>query len=85
MPDISAMGRDAVKEFLLSEAKKAYESKENEAGSDVIRYLERVILLQVIDTQWKDHLLAMDHLEGRDRPQGLWTERPSSRIQERGF
>ena len=28
-----------------------------------MRYLERVILLQVIDTQWKDHLLAMDHLK----------------------
>jgi len=63
LPDISSMGRDAMKEFLLSEAKKAYESKENEAGSDVIRYLERVILLQVIDTQWKDHLLGMDHLK----------------------
>ena len=28
-----------------------------------MRYLEKVILLQVIDTQWKDHLLAMDHLK----------------------
>jgi preprotein translocase subunit SecA len=57
------MGRDALKEFLLSEVRKAYERKETEAGSDVIKYLERVILLQVIDTQWKDHLLGMDHLK----------------------
>ena len=38
-------------------------AKETELGSDVMRYLEKVILLQVIDTQWKDHLLAMDHLK----------------------
>jgi len=63
LSDISSMGRDAMKEFLLSEVKKAYERKETEAGSDVIKYLERVILLQVIDTQWKDHLLGMDHLK----------------------
>jgi preprotein translocase subunit SecA len=61
--DIEKDNRDAVREKLLSEAHKTYEKKENEAGSDIVRYLERVILLQVIDTQWKDHLLAMDHLK----------------------
>ncbi|HMK49514.1 MAG TPA: SEC-C metal-binding domain-containing protein, partial [Thermodesulfovibrionales bacterium] len=61
--DIEKDNRDAVREKLLSEAHGAYEKKENEAGSDIVRYLERVILLQVIDTQWKDHLLAMDHLK----------------------
>ena len=61
--DIEKDNRDAVRENLLSEAHRAYEKKENEAGSDIVRYLERVILLQVIDTQWKDHLLAMDHLK----------------------
>jgi preprotein translocase subunit SecA len=28
-----------------------------------MRYLERVVLLQMLDTQWKDHLLGMDHLK----------------------
>jgi preprotein translocase subunit SecA len=52
-----------LREALSAEMRKAYEQKELEAGSDVVRYLEKVILLQVIDTQWKDHLLGMDHLK----------------------
>ena len=36
--------------------------KEKELGSDMARYLERMILLQVVDTRWKDHLYAMDAL-----------------------
>jgi preprotein translocase subunit SecA len=61
--DIEKDNRDSIREKLLSAAHKAYEKKESEAGGDIVRYLERVILLQVIDTQWKDHLLAMDHLK----------------------
>ncbi len=62
-PDVSAADKESLRDFLLTEVKKVYEKKETEAGEDVIRYLERVLLLQVIDTQWKDHLLAMDHLK----------------------
>jgi preprotein translocase subunit SecA len=51
------------KDMILSEVKKAYEIKENEVGSEMMRYLERMMVLQVVDTQWKDHLLAMDHLK----------------------
>ncbi|MBF0344631.1 MAG: preprotein translocase subunit SecA [Nitrospirae bacterium] len=40
-----------------------YQEKENNVTAEVIRYLERVTLLQIVDTQWKDHLLAMDHLK----------------------
>ena len=41
----------------------AYEQKETEIGSDTMRYLERMIMLQVIDAQWKDHLFGVDHLK----------------------
>ncbi|HMK43543.1 MAG TPA: preprotein translocase subunit SecA [Dissulfurispiraceae bacterium] len=40
-----------------------YEVKEKEAGPDVMRYIERMLFLQVIDAQWKDHLLAIDHMK----------------------
>ncbi|MFZ3138286.1 MAG: preprotein translocase subunit SecA [Thermodesulfovibrionales bacterium] len=62
-PDISPMNLDALREALLSEMKGAYETKEADIGSEVMRYLEKVVMLQVIDTQWKDHLLGMDHLK----------------------
>ncbi len=62
-PDTSSVNQDSLRDTLSSEINKAYEQKESEVGSDVVRYLEKVIMLQVIDAQWKDHLLAMDHLK----------------------
>lgn len=54
---------NSLREFLLETVKSAYEKKEKELGSEMMRYLEKVIFLQVLDAQWKDHLLAMDHLK----------------------
>ncbi|MGD0886961.1 MAG: preprotein translocase subunit SecA [Thermodesulfovibrionales bacterium] len=48
---------------LATLARDAYERKETDVGSDMMRYLEKVMFLQVLDAQWKDHLLAMDHLK----------------------
>jgi preprotein translocase subunit SecA len=59
----SPMGIESLRESLSSQVKDAYERKEADIGSDTMRYLERVLFLQVLDTQWKDHLLAMDHLK----------------------
>ncbi len=63
MPNVTPMNPDSLREALISELKQTYEKKESEIGSDLTRYLEKVVMLQVIDTQWKDHLLAMDHLK----------------------
>ena len=52
-----------VSEFILSEARRHYEEKEHNVGEDFMRYLEKMVMLQVVDTQWKDHLLGMDHLK----------------------
>ncbi|MEW6215910.1 MAG: SEC-C metal-binding domain-containing protein, partial [Nitrospirota bacterium] len=63
VPDVTPMNLDSLREVLTSEIRNAYEKRESEIGSDIMRYLEKVVVLQVIDTQWKDHLLAMDHLK----------------------
>ncbi len=62
-PDLTPDRRDVFREMLLSLIRTAYEQKETQVGSELMRYLEKVIMLQVIDAQWKDHLLAMDHLK----------------------
>ncbi|BCB96645.1 protein translocase subunit SecA [Dissulfurispira thermophila] len=49
--------------LIISKAKEIYEKKEHEAGYEFMRYIEKMILLQVIDAQWKDHLLAIDHIK----------------------
>ena len=50
-------------DFLSAEVRRHYDAREQEFGEPLMRYLERMVLLQVVDTQWKDHLLAMDHLK----------------------
>ncbi len=56
------MRREGIRDVLLERLKASYEEKEKELGPEMARYLERMILLQVVDTRWKDHLYAMDCL-----------------------
>ena len=56
-------GIDSLRESLSSVIKAAYDKRESEIGNETMRYLEKVVFLQVLDAQWKDHLLAMDHLK----------------------
>ena len=44
-------------------AREKYEEREQVWGPDRMRFHERMIMLQVVDAQWKDHLLTMDHLK----------------------
>ncbi len=53
---------DELRETLIQALRGLYENKEKQLGQ-YMRDFERMILLQVIDSQWKDHLLAMDHLK----------------------
>ena len=55
--------RTSLREALVSEIRNVYDKKESEIGNEMMRYLEKIILLQIVDSQWKDHLLAMDHLK----------------------
>jgi len=52
-----------LKENILNGIKSFYAEKEAAVGSEQMRELERMIMLQVTDSQWKDHLLSIDHLK----------------------
>ena len=60
--NLEEMRRPDIHETILEAMKAAYEAKEKALGNDMARHLERMVLLQVIDTRWKDHLYAMDSL-----------------------
>jgi preprotein translocase subunit SecA len=65
VPSIEENGikRDQLKEMMVQNAKDVYQKKEEEFGAPMLRYLEKVIMLQSIDFHWKDHLLAIDQLK----------------------
>ena len=54
--------RDEILSALLGLVKSLYEEKKKNMNSDVMRHIEKMIMLQIIDTKWKDHLHAMDNL-----------------------
>jgi preprotein translocase subunit SecA len=60
---IQELGKIEIKEKLYSIIAGAYEEKEKAIGQELLRHLERMVFLQVIDSKWKDHLYAMDNLK----------------------
>ena len=54
---------DLLTEELRRLAREKYEEREGVWGPDRMRFHERMIMLQIVDAQWKDHLLTMDHLK----------------------
>jgi preprotein translocase subunit SecA len=60
--DPNTSGREDIAEMLREDALKAYERREEELGEDLTRWLERQILLQIIDNRWREHLYEMDYL-----------------------
>jgi preprotein translocase subunit SecA len=49
--------------MIVQNAKDIYQKREEEFGAPMLRYLEKVIMLQSIDYYWKDHLLGIDQLK----------------------
>ena len=54
--------REKLKDALDEDAMSAYDEREQQLGEELMRYLERSILLQVIDNRWREHLYDMDYL-----------------------
>jgi preprotein translocase subunit SecA len=54
--------KEKLKDALDDDAMKAYDEREEQLGEELMRYLERSILLQVIDNRWREHLFDMDYL-----------------------
>jgi len=61
--DPTQLSSKEIEERLIAKAHEKYDQKEAIIGSAAMRYHERMLMLQIVDAQWKDHLLAMDHLK----------------------
>jgi preprotein translocase subunit SecA len=61
--DPGTLTYDALSETVVEAVNGRYSEKETQFGADLMRWLERRIILDVVDSQWKDHLLSLDHLK----------------------
>jgi preprotein translocase subunit SecA len=55
--------REGLEQLVTTAVKERYDERARELGSELLRALERHAMLMVIDQQWKDHLLSIDHLK----------------------
>ncbi len=60
--ELADLPREEIEEKIYEKLVAKYEEKEQRIPPEVLRETERIVMLNVIDSQWKDHLLSMDHL-----------------------
>ena len=61
--NVDQLSRPQLEEELLNRIKSKYQEKESQIGTEMMRWYESMVMLQIMDQQWKDHLLALDHLK----------------------
>jgi preprotein translocase subunit SecA len=61
--EFAGLSRREIEQTISDQLYRRYDEKEEALGEDLMRESERLIMLNVIDNQWKDHLLSMDHLK----------------------
>lgn len=90
MPNITEdkivpLNGEGCRKLLMGIAEKAYQAKETQYSPDLIRQVEKMVLLSTIDHLWKDHLLAMDHLRDGIGLQGYGQKDPLVEYKKQGF
>jgi len=83
--DAHTLSREEFRDKLWDALKKSYEDKEQEVGRELMAHLEKVFMLQAVDQQWKDHLLAMDHLKEGIGLRGYGQKDPLIEYKKEGF
>lgn len=83
--DLSELGIDELQTELWNAIESKYSEKESQHGADVLRILERNIMLQILDGSWKDHLLALDHLKEGINLRGYGQKDPLNEYKRESF
>jgi len=76
---------DTLAEKLQQEVEERYAQREEQIGKENMRHLERIILLQMVDTHWKEHLLNMDYLKEGIGLRGYGQKNPLDEYKKEGF
>jgi preprotein translocase subunit SecA len=81
----SGLEEDKLRLRVLSEFDKHYREKTAAIGAAVMRLFEKAIMLQVLDSQWKDHLAAMDYLRQGIHLRGYAQKNPKEEYKREAF
>ncbi|HPQ44360.1 MAG TPA: preprotein translocase subunit SecA [Syntrophales bacterium] len=83
--DRTGMKREEIMAAIVSDVTTLLRDKEEKFGKDLMAYIMRVIMLQAIDSHWKDHLLGMDHLKEGIGLRGYGQKDPVREYQKEGY
>ncbi|WP_455291733.1 preprotein translocase subunit SecA [Vibrio parahaemolyticus] len=76
---------EALREKIISLAVEVYKAKEEVVGAQVLRNFEKSVMLQTLDTLWKEHLAAMDHLRQGIHLRGYAQKNPKQEYKRESF
>ncbi len=79
------LDQQGLHDLVVVAVKEAYGQKVKEAGEEAMRHLERYVLLQMVDTHWKEHLLHMDHLKEGIGLRGYGQKDPLNEYKQEGY
>jgi preprotein translocase subunit SecA len=82
---LDGLNAEALAEAIAASALALYAKKEGEIGEENFRQLERYVMLNTVDTLWKDHLLSMDHLKEGIGLRGYAQQNPLIVYKKEGF
>ncbi|WP_417499810.1 preprotein translocase subunit SecA [Methylophaga sp.] len=80
-----SLHEESLRERIVEEAEKAYKQKEEAVGSELMRHFEKAIMLQTLDSQWKDHLAQMDYLRTGINLRGYAQKDPKQEYKRESF
>jgi len=76
---------DEIYDLVMGQATAHYEQREAELGADVLRQVERQVMLRIIDQRWREHLEEMDYLQGGINLRAMGQKDPLTEWQREGF
>ena len=83
--DVTEVTAVSLQETLQAAVEEAYKAQDERNRADQMRQIERMILLQMVDTLWKEHLLNMDHLKEGIGLRGYGQKNPLDEYKREGF
>jgi preprotein translocase subunit SecA len=81
----SNLYEDTLKQKILDEFVKLHQEKEHQVSSDSMRHLEKTLMLSVLDSQWKDHLVTMDYMRQSIHLRGYAQKDPKQEYKREAF
>jgi preprotein translocase subunit SecA len=83
--ELEHCNRNKLHDAIIDAVIQAYEAKEENIEPDFMRHVEKVIMLQILDGLWKDHLLGMDHMKEGIGLRGYAQKNPLTEYKKEGF